>query len=267
LLPKLPGQYVVYDCIDDYRLFEHLPNAVSHTQKWLLEKADFVFASSRRLYEKACGLRPANTVGMLSNGVDVDHWCSGDTRSELPPAIANMQHPIIGYFGTISHWLDTELIESMARRHPSWHFLFMGPAYRSKKLKRILHLSNIHWIGEQPYELLPSLASCFDVAWLPFRLTPMTKTINPVKVYEYLALGKRVVSPSLPDLERLGPYVILADDLQETESALVSAIESRLRKEDEAGCRAIAAEFSWDKLWNEAFTDLSAYLKSEMEVP
>jgi hypothetical protein len=49
---------VIYDWIDDYRLFEDLPSAVMDTRKWLLEKADFVFASSRHLYEKACNLRP-----------------------------------------------------------------------------------------------------------------------------------------------------------------------------------------------------------------
>ena len=128
LLPRLSKQYVIYDWIDDYRLFEDLPSAVMDTRKWLLEKADFVFASSRHLYEKACNLRPSNTVGMLSNGVDLDHWCLGNNKSEVPQVIANIQHPIIGYFGTISHWLDTELIESMAQRHPLWHFLFIGPA-------------------------------------------------------------------------------------------------------------------------------------------
>jgi len=59
---------VVYDWIDDYRLFEDLPSTVMDTRKWLLEKTDFVFASLKYLYEKAFDLRPANAVGMLSNG-------------------------------------------------------------------------------------------------------------------------------------------------------------------------------------------------------
>ncbi len=257
LLPGMSKQYLIYDWIDDYSLFKDLPGAVMDTQKWLLQKADFVFASSRHLYEKACAFRSPDTVGMLSNGVDLNHWCLGDKKNEVPKAIANIQHPIIGYFGTISHWLDTELIKSMAQRRPLWHFLFIGPAYKSR-LDSILGLPNIHWIGEQPYKSLPCLANCFDAAWLPFRLTPQTKAINPVKIYEYLALGKRVVAPSLPDLKRLGPYVMLADGLSETESAILSAIQSGSGPEDKAGCRAVAAEFSWDRLWNGALKDLSA---------
>lgn len=259
LVPRLSNQYLIYDWIDDYSLFKDLPSAVMDTQKWLLQKADFVFASSMHLYEKACVLRAAETVGMLSNGVDLDHWCLDGNKNEVPEAIANIQHPIIGYFGTISHWLDTELIESVSRRRPEWHFLFIGPAYKSG-LDRILGLPNIHWIGEQPYELLPCLADCFDAAWLPFRLTPKTKAINPVKVYEYLALGKRVVAPSLPDLKRLGPYVIPADGLSETESAILRVIRSGSGPEDKAGCRAVAAEFSWDRLWDGALQELAAHI-------
>ena len=77
-----------YDWIDDYRLFEDLPSAVMDTRKWLLEKADFVFASSRHLYEKACNLRPSNTVDMLSNGVDLD-------QQNFPGTNSGMKHSLI----------------------------------------------------------------------------------------------------------------------------------------------------------------------------
>jgi len=258
LLQRFPRRLLIYDWIDDYRLFSHLPGRVIETQDRLIRDADLLFASSKRLCERAARMRaevrsPSEeaSVFFLSNGVDLDHWTGAGVGSERPPAIRHIPPPLIGYFGTLSHWVDFELVAALAGKNPSWSFLFIGPAGGAGQFDRLSPYRNIHWIGQQPYERLPELAGCFDLCWIPFVADPVTEAINPVKVYEYLALGKRVVAPPLPDLRKLEPHVILASGVDGMERAIAQGLAPDLPEQLHAR-RLLAARFRWETLWAEA---------------
>ncbi len=250
LFEKLDHSLFLFDWIDDYRLFTHLDAAVHETQDYFVQNADVVFVTSKILKKRAQALGGEN-IHLFPNGVDIKHWksappeCSGDELSEIAS-------PIIGYFGTLSHWIDRELVIDLAQRHREWNFVFIGPMACSSYLSSIFDQPNCHWLGQREYSQLPFLASCFDVCWMPFRMDELTKSINPVKVYEYLATGKPVVSSPLPDVMTLGEVVDFARNNDEYEQMLEKNIKAKKKEVYRKMRMTVAEQFGWDTLWKDA---------------
>lgn len=258
LFPRLNRNLFVFDWIDDYGLFDHLPKAVVETQDWFLKQADVVFATSSVLVQKAAALRTCSTY-LFPNGVDFEHWQSASSFP-ITSALQHIPHPIVGYFGTLSHWIDREVILGVSTQYPLWQFVFIGPRADNGFLDPVFSRPNCHWLGIEPYETLPGLSARFDVCWMPFRQTDLTEAINPVKIYEYLALGKPVVAPPLPDLIQLGTAVEFAIKTVEYGHLIKKMIEEKndTGREDER--RSLARRFSWSILWQQAGNRLSESL-------
>ena len=65
----------------------------------------------------------------------------------------------------------------------------------------------MHLEPRRPYAEMPAYVRDFDVGMIPFRVDPMTRAVDPVKIYEYFSLGKPVVARPLPELSRFGDLV------------------------------------------------------------
>jgi hypothetical protein len=129
---------------------------------------------------------------------------------------------VVGYYGAIASWFD---VEAVARRR------LAGEAPPSSWIGResgadltpLDGLPNVHRIGELPYERLPEHLAAFDVCTIPFQRTPLTEATNPVKLFEYLATGKRVVALGLPEILPLADLVELYDSAEQFDGALERA--------------------------------------------
>jgi glycosyltransferase involved in cell wall biosynthesis len=211
------GWRVIYDCMDDHREFETTGAAMLRHEERLVAESDLVVASSRALHDRF--LPRARRTLLLPNATDFDHWSHPAALDPLPAVPA----PVIGYFGTIAAWLDVEMLLDAAARRPTWHFVLIGDVLGidDSALRR---RTNVHLLGREPYLALPSFLARFDVACIPFRKTALTRSVDPVKFYEYLSAGKPVVATALPELE---PHRTLFYPL-DAESEFVPQIEAAL---------------------------------------
>ena len=154
-----------------------------------------------------------------------------------------MQRPVIGFFGLLADWIDVPLIAQVAARRPDWTLLLIGHA--STDVAELVDKPNVLMVGPKPYEQLPSWAKLFDVAIMPYRQNRQVKNANPLKLREYLATGKPVVSVPTPEVEKFVPHVYLADSPDE----FVTAIDRAL-VEDGDDLRRSRMQFvrpmSWD---------------------
>ena len=160
------------------------------------------------------------------------------------PFNAALQGPVIGYFGLIAAWTDIELLEWLARQRPQWSFLLIGHAH--VPVDALERLPNVILAGAQPYESLPGWAKSFDVAIIPYRMNQQVRNANPLKLREYLATGKPVVTVSTPEVDRFSEVVRIAASRED----YLAAIEAALRESDpmEASARRMAAvaNMSWE---------------------
>jgi len=166
-----------------------------------------------------------------------------DDDTEVPAAARDLPRPVIGYIGSIHEWIDLELIAWLATQRPLWSFLLVGHA--AVDVGELRALPNVHFTGAQPYQDLPGWAKAFDATIIPYRLNRQVANANPLKLREYLATGKPVVSVRNAEIEKFAQWVGIADD----RDGFLAALDSALANDTpQAAAQRIAsvADQTWD---------------------
>jgi glycosyltransferase involved in cell wall biosynthesis len=234
----------VYYCIDDYASLPDVdPVAVRRMDDDLTRKADAVFVASGTLLESKRRLNPHTWVS--PHGVDYAHFVKAqDPDLAIPEDAVRLPRPLIGFFGLIERWIDLDLVAWLAAQRPSWSFLMIGRiAIPENEVPR---LPNLHFIGRRPYETLPAYGKAFSAAIIPYHLTPQVINANPIKLREYLAMGKPIVSVSTPEIDKFAEHVAIARTREEYLAKLDQAIAVGLSPEQTRRQTELAATMTWD---------------------
>jgi len=243
LAKRLGERLTVYYCIDDYASYPGMdPVAIQTLDDDLTRKADVVFVAPRALVEPKRKLN--SNVHFSPHGVDFELFSqAGDPATEPAEEASGLRRPVIGYFGTVGEFMDFDLLAYLVESRPEWTFLFVGLI--AADVSRLRRHANVIFAGPRPYETLPRWAAAFDVAIYAHQVNRQTKHSNPLKLREYLATGKPVVSVVTPETATFGDVVYLADN----PVAYLAAIERALREDSPElrRCRMAAVEgTSWD---------------------
>lgn len=200
LVGALDEECFLYYCVDEYRQFEGFdPERIATAEDELMDRADVVITSSQPLLNTKRAHR--GDAVLVRHGVDYDHFSSAwRTALAAPADLARIQRPIFGFFGLIHHWVDRALLAEVARLRPDYSFVLIGDC--KVDVSELQQIDNVFLIGRRPYEELPAYCTAFDAGLMFFVDSPMTRNINPVKMYEYLAAGLPIVSTPLPEAER-----------------------------------------------------------------
>lgn len=247
----LPPEFeIIYDCMDDISGFPDTSKFVLDLEEEMLGNCDKLVVSSKKLADK---YRDYREPWLIRNAADTDHF--NEKLGETGPVYLNDklirsergQKEIIkvGYVGAIAEWFDHDLIENVAREMTKAEFHICG-AVTADSPARLDDLSNIKMYGEISYEDVPRFIFSMDVMIIPFKILPIIIACDPVKYYEYSAMGKPTVSTALPELSRAGDKVLIASSPEEFAKNIVLA--SRLA-EDADYCgrlKEYAAKNTWD---------------------
>lgn len=195
-LRKKYGTKLIFDCLDEFSGFSNIGQGIFLTEEKLITEADYSFGSAKILKEKL--EKKTEKVTLLPNATEFEHF------HHLPEnkTLQGFSKPIIGYYGAIAEWFDSELVEFLATSRPDWTFVLIGHTFGAA-LGNLRNLKNVHLLEEKPYSELPKYLYWFDVCTIPFKINELTLSTNPVKFFEYSSSGKPVVSTALPELE---PY-------------------------------------------------------------
>lgn len=224
LLDGLTYQALIYEMMDDYPLVHPaFQKEISNSEEWFIHHASLVIATSDSLAERAKKIKKSPQVKVIKNGVDFEFFTQ--IPKEIPKEF-NITGKIAGYIGSIEKWIDFDLIDFLSKNRPDINFLFIGP----RRIKQVPKRKNIFYIGPVDYEWIPTYCQRFDVCLIPFLKSPFSDSINPVKLFEYLALGKPVVSYRMKELEYYQGVVYLAENKEE----FLTLIEKALSESDES---------------------------------
>lgn len=193
---KSNGFKIVYDMVDEVSEFKESPEFFKKAEERLLKEADLVTATALPLLERAKKCN-SNTL-LLPNAVEYNLFAQARQRLEKPHDL-NFNGPIIGYYGAIWDWFDCDLLVFLAQGRPHWSFVLIGTIH-PKVHAKIKGVKNIHYLGEKAYCELPNYLSWFSACIIPFKNSKLIKSVNPVKVYEFLAAGKSVVSTPMKEI-------------------------------------------------------------------
>ena len=238
---------VVYFCGDDFGALAGVDHApVLAMERELVGLADLVFVVSGPL---AARFPPAKTR-LLLQGVDFDLFSTPVAPApDLPRA-----GPVAGFFGMLEDWVDTDLLAAVARLLPAWHFFLIGTV--KTEVSALKALGNVTLAGPRPYRDLPGYCQHWSVSLLPFRDGETMRAANPLKLREYLAAGRPVVSTDFPWLDGYRDLVGVAAG----PAAFAAALEAAHREPAASAAprRARVAGESWAARAAEAAALLAA---------
>lgn len=229
---------LVYDRIDLHAGFPGVPPAIETVEARLIRQADLVCATAGLLAERPREVSPR--VLLLPNGVDLGAFPSPAVRTEERRAIT------IGYVGALGPWFDVEAVEAASRALPDWKLRLAGQV-EDPEVAALAGLPNLETLGEIPFDQVPGFLSGLDVALVPFRDLPLTRAVDPVKLYEALAMGLPVVARRLPETARWAePLVYLYDDPESFVRQVRRAVAEQ-SPEIARERRRVAEGESWDR--------------------
>ncbi len=214
-------------------------------EKRVLQRADLVFCETPSRVDRKKRYNPH--VFHLPHGVEFDLYSRALESDYVPGDIKSIPRPIIGFSGTINHEkIDFELIDLLSSIRPQWSFVFVGRIYRNTVIPSCIQdKKNVYFLGEKKYSEVPHYVKLFDVCTIPYKVTRVTKDIQTVKIYEYLATGRPVVTTYMPQLLHLKGVIEIANDRDE----FLEKVESSLKTGDTSTLRekriAIAKQNSW----------------------
>lgn len=195
---KFKGTKIIYDCMDNYGAFTGAASStIASAEALLVKRADFVIVSSNNLKNKLTENYPneAKKLTVINNGVDMKTFTLNQTIDTKETEIVKANNrKKVAYIGTISDWVNISMIYKLAKEMSNVDFYVVGPLDRHINMDEYNDLDNMIFTGPQPYYTVPAIIKQMDVMIMPFVLNEVVESVNPVKIYEYLAMGKPVIA-------------------------------------------------------------------------
>jgi len=266
VLGRLKEGQVCYHITDDYSAMpwvtsEALRREVREAEARILNAADCVFVTSSHLARKRVLSGPH--IHIIPNVADVDHFAAArEPKTPIPEDIAVIRRPIAGFIGAVDNYkLDLDLLRACALATPEISYVLIGPIGWSDPGTRVdsLALPNVHLLGQRSFESLPGYLKAIDVGLIPYRRTAYTESCSPLKLYEYLAAGKAVVSTDLPGVQEAGELVTVASDAGEFSQAIRGHLGDSAELAEHRG--TFAAQHSWSRRIAEIETILATSIQ------
>ncbi|MBP6016206.1 MAG: glycosyltransferase [Candidatus Promineofilum sp.] len=213
LIPRLSPQVVGFDAQDNllkHAFYQDIPDLASYYD-FLLERGDFISANSPETTNWFKQKRP--DARHISNGVDKNVF-SPNRAFQTPFDMESIPGPIVGYAGKMQEMFDVDLMSHIVQQLPDVNFVFIGQELNSSWVKPLWQHSNAHYLGDKPYDQLPHYLAAFDVCTIPYN-QERQHGVDPIKFYEYLAMGKPVVTTNIGGVSvfRDFPQVRIAEDV------------------------------------------------------
>lgn len=252
---------VYYDCMDDMSEFPELSQRrkalMIKAEQSLLNRVSHVFFSSDYLKDRI--IKKYHYTGrysVVNNALELpsQNYRPSQYIKDKLSFVEQLSNPII-YIGVIASWFDFESVMSALDAIPSINVVLIGP-----HSQEIPDHPRLHVIGTVPRESIFSFMQMAVALMMPFKITELVKSVNPVKLYEYIYSGKPVIASRYSETERFLPYISLYKDSKE----FVSIINDIVLLKRPCLNKGDIEAFVNSNTWQSRGVRINAVLRSEM---
>lgn len=244
----------IYYAVDDWTTFSFsLANKETIIKDELesIKNSDFVIATSIPISEKV--MDNNKNCKIISHGVDISAYLNLKRNMTESIDISQIKKPIVGFIGKIEKWIDIDLIYNLAKELPDISFVLVGPSLVN--IDKLITLNNIYYLGPKDKKLMPLYLSYFDIGLIPFNSMHLVKSVNPLKLYEYLAAGIPTISTPMEAVKNLESYDVY---IETTVEGFKSKIQNLLSNDNEEK-KLKRINFAKDNSWEEKARQLQNY--------
>jgi hypothetical protein len=159
-----------------------------------------------------------------------------------PEVLARVPRPRLCYLGpAVPDRLNLSVVRELLQKHPEWHFVSFGAS-------PLPDLSNVHGLPWTGYEKLPIYVRACEVGFMPYNCDERQLHANPLKLWEYFAVGKPVVATPLIHLWEYEDVIYRGHSAEQLEEAILAALSEPVDSPKRQRRMRIAREHSIEKL-------------------
>lgn len=249
------GYRIVYEYIDDLNPSlagtDTLPVNVKDKYEMVMKDKDAIVVVTADALKRDVVQKRGNTNLVYSgNGVDYNHFHNEIDRNfrfenEFLRILKSGQ-PVVGYYGALAKWFDYDLIKYIAEKE-KYQVVLFGIKYDDSYEKAGLNkLGNVHFLGARDYRVLQNYASKIDVLMIPFLINDITKATSPVKLFEYMALNKPIVTTDMDECRKYESVLIGHDHAE-----FIDKLEEALKKKTDNNYMKLLDKEALENTWEE----------------
>jgi hypothetical protein len=250
MVDDLPARLRIYHAIDEYTSYSNHTETSRHAllqrEKKLMAAVDAVVVVSQKLYDAKSPHNPHTFL--VPNAVNYASYQAALNDPELPPELAAIPEPRLGYIGLIGDKLDYPMLLDLARKNTQWSLVFLGIVRLSQRQEiwqAMVDLPNVHHLGAVDVHHVPHYVKGFQAGLVPNLQNLFAENCSPLKLYDYLAAGIPVASIDMPHARPFASHIHLAPTPGDFERAVRNALadtdDQRWRER-----RQVAARETWE---------------------
>jgi teichuronic acid biosynthesis glycosyltransferase TuaH len=248
----------IYYCRDFLQGYDYWKKHCSVLEPELIRKADLIVANSS-YYAEYCASLNTNSF-YIGQGCNFDLF-DNNKLHPIPEDIKSLSSPVIGYVGALdSARLDDKIIELIAKAKPNWNISLVGPEDEFFEKSNLHQIPNVHFTGRKELQSLPDYIEAFDVCINPQLSNRITKGNYPLKIDEYLAMGKPVVATRTRAMKLFENHIYLADRPEDYTSLIEKALAED-SPEKKCARIAFAKSHTWENSMHELYKVMTKYLQ------
>jgi len=243
----------VFEAVDnwlEHPSYRHYKKRLENNYQLIAQKSDLVFTVAEPLVGFFKSLGREKDIYWIPNGVDAEHWQKFD--NQVPNDLAKIPHPIIGYLGIIQDRIDTNLLEYLAEKNTDKSLVLVGPTWpeflkkwrESKEIKKLRRYKNVYFLGRKSYQDAPKYIHQFDVAIIPHKVDKFIQFTHSMKMFDYLACGKPIVTTPASGVEKFSHLLYIAQNYLDFNNKIQKALQEDNSRLKELRIQA-ARENSW----------------------
>ncbi len=244
LIQQLSPQVFAFDMTDNLlkHAAYHKMQKIGNYYDYCMHDAEIITTNSPENVAWLQKKRP--DVIYIPNGVDVTRF-NPQVPYSLPDDLRDVPKPIVGFAGKMQEMIDVDLMIKTVESTPETHYVFIGQQLNRHHMARLWRCPNVHYLGDKHYSTLPAYLSAFDVCIIPYHVHRQ-HGVDPIKFYEYIAMGKLVVTTNIGGVSAFQnyPQVIIAN----TDDAFVTGVKSfvqTVKRGETPSKRELPSECFW----------------------
>lgn len=240
---------VLYEYIDEIHedITASMPDFYLEKHKKILANENcYVVVTADKLMDDALKYRKKR-IALSTNGVNIDDFIT--SGNEIDTRIADIKdkyQKIVCYYGSLATWFDYDLIKKCASKYKDYAFVLMGIKYDTSFDKsKIENIENVFYLGKIPYNELINITKDVDLLTIPFLINEITESTSPVKLFEYMATQKPILTTNMKECRKYKSVVIGKDH-----DDFVNKIEEAIKLNGNKKYHALELKEAKDNTWD-----------------